>query len=321
MSCLRIGTRGSPLALRQSRTAQARLEEGGGVRVELEVIRTTGDERLDTPLPEIGGKGLFTQELDQALLDGRIDLAVHSLKDLPIELPDGLCLAATPPRVDPRDVLVGSGARPPTLASLGRGAVVGTSSLRRAALLRAFRPDVRPRSIRGNVHTRLGKLDDGSYDAVVLAAAGLLRLGLEDRAAEWLEPTAWLPAPGQGALGVVTRADDRATRARVGALNDPATRSAVGAERALLARLGGGCQLPLGALAMPFKDRLRLWGLVASPDGRRAVRGDLTGASGEPEELGRRLAELLRRRGADLVLARIPGALAEEPISEGGTRC
>ena len=321
MSLLRIGTRGSRLALRQSRTAQALLEKGGGVQVVLEVIRTTGDERLDAPLPEIGGKGVFTQELDGALLDGKIDLAVHSLKDLPVELPDGLCLAATPLRVDPRDVLVGPRARPPTLASLRRGAVVGTSSLRRTALLRAFRPDVRPQSIRGNVDTRLGKLDDGSYDAVILAAAGLLRLGLEDRAAEWLEPTAWLPAPGQGALGVVTRADDGATRARVEALNDPPTRAAVGAERALLARLGGGCQLPLGALAMPFKDRLRLWGLVASPDGRRAVRGDLTGTSGDPEELGRRLAELLRRRGADLVLGEIPDALSGEPISGSGIRC
>lgn len=321
MSLLRIGTRGSRLALRQSRTAQAGLEKGGGVRVELKVIRTTGDERLDQPLPEIGGKGLFTEELDRALLDGKIDLAVHSLKDLPTELPPGLCLAATPLRVDPRDVLVGPGARPLTLASLGRGAVVGTSSLRRAALLRAFRPDVRPRSIRGNVDTRLGKLDDGSYDALVLAAAGLLRLGLEDRASEWLEPTAWLPAPGQGALGIVTRADDRATRARVGALDDPPTRAAVGAERALLARLGGGCQLPLGALAMPAADRLRLWGLVASPDGGRVVRGDLTGASGEPEELGLRLAELLRRRGADLVLAEIPNAPSGQEISGTGVRC
>ena len=273
---------------------------------------------IDEPLPEIGGKGLFTQELDEALLDGRVDLAVHSLKDLPTELPDGLCLAATPLRVDPRDVLVGPKGERTTLASLKKGAVVGTSSLRRAALLKSFRPDVEPRNIRGNVDTRLGKVDDGQYDAVILAGAGLMRLGLEDRALEWLERTAWLPAPGQGALGVVTRTDDAKTRALVERLNDAPTRSAVRAERALLESLGGGCQVPVGALGMPYEGGLRLWGLVASTDGSRVVRGDVTGTAAEPVELGIRLADLLREQGAGTILRVVFDALAQEGIPGRG---
>ena len=318
MASLTLGTRGSLLALTQSRTTKAELEADGSVRVALEIIRTTGDVRIDEPLPEIGGKGLFTQELDEALLDGRVDLAVHSLKDLPTELPDGLCLAATPLRVDPRDVLVGPKGERTTLASLKKGAVVGTSSLRRAALLKSFRPDVEPRNIRGNVDTRLGKVDDGQYDAVILAGAGLMRLGLEDRALEWLERTAWLPAPGQGALGVVTRTDDAKTRALVERLNDAPTRSAVRAERALLESLGGGCQVPVGALGMPYEGGLRLWGLVASTDGSRVVRGDVTGTAAEPAELGIRLADLLREQGAGTILRVVFDALAQEGIPGRG---
>ena len=318
MASLTLGTRGSLLALTQSRTTKAELEADGSVRVALEIIRTTGDVRIDEPIPEIGGKGLFTQELDEALLDGRVDLAVHSLKDLPTELPDGLCLAATPLRVDPRDVLVGPKGERTTLASLKKGAVVGTSSLRRAALLKSFRPDVEPRNIRGNVDTRLGKVDDGQYDAVILAGAGLMRLGLEDRALEWLERTAWLPAPGQGALGVVTRTDDAKTRALVERLNDAPTRSAVRAERALLESLGGGCQVPVGALGMPYEGGLRLWGLVASTDGSRVVRGDVTGTAAEPVELGIRLADLLREQGAGTILRVVFDALAQEGIPGRG---
>ena len=318
MASLTLGTRGSLLALTQSRTTKAELEADGSVRVALEIIRTTGDVRIDEPLPEIGGKGLFTQELDEALLDGRVDLAVHSLKDLPTELPDGLCLAATPLRVDPRDVLVGPKGERTTLASLKKGAVVGTSSLRRAALLKSFRPDVEPRNIRGNVDTRLGKVDDGQYDAVILAGAGLMRLGLEDRALEWLERTAWLPAPGQGVLGVVTRTDDAKTRALVERLNDAPTRSAVRAERALLESLGGGCQVPVGALGMPYEGGLRLWGLVASTDGSRVVRGDVTGTAAEPVELGIRLADLLREQGAGTILRVVFDALAQEGIPGRG---
>ncbi len=307
------------MALTQSRTMKAALEADGATRVELEIIRTMGDDVLDKSLLEIGGKGVFTAELDEALLDGRVDLAVHSLKDLPTQLPDGLCLAATPTRVDPRDVLVGPKGERTTLASLKPGAVVGTSSLRRAALLKAFRRDVEPRNIRGNVDTRLGKVDDGHYDAVILAGAGLLRLGLEDRALEWLERTAWLPAPGQGSLGIVTRTDDAGTRSVVGELNDPGTRSAVRAERALLESLGGGCQVPLGALGMPYEGGLRLWGLVASADGTRVVRGDVTGVADEPDELGNRLTDLLREQGAGDILKEVFDSLAEaEARSEGG---
>ena len=297
---------------------KAALEADGTTSVELEIVRTMGDDVLDRSLPEIGGRGVFTAELDEALLTGRVDLAVHSLKDLPTQLPDGLCLAATPVRVDPRDVLVGRKGERTTLASLKPGAVVGTSSLRRAALLKAFRRDVEPRNIRGNVDTRISKVDSGQYDAVILAGAGLLRLGLEDRAAEWLEGTAWLPAPGQGSLGIVTRADDAGTRSVVGKLNDPGTQSAVRAERALLQSLGGGCQVPLGALGMPYEGGLRLWGLVASADGTRVVRGDVTGIGDQPDELGDRLADFLREQGAGDILKEVFASLLEAGAQSEG---
>jgi hydroxymethylbilane synthase len=305
MSVLRLGTRGSLLALTQSKWVAAALETNGGPRVEVEVIRTVGDERLDQPLHEISGQGLFTRELDEALLNERVQLAVHSLKDLPTVLPEGLCIAATPPRVDPRDVLVGPEGNQTTLASLKKNAVVGTSSLRRIALLQAFRRDVTPRTIRGNVDTRLRKLDEGEFDAIILAAAGLTRLGLARRASEWLERTAWLPAPGQGALAIVTRTEDGDTRQLVGALNDPESSAAVVAERMFLEALGGGCQVPIGALGVPYDQKLRLWGLVTSPDGRRVVRGDLTGDLADPRALGRELADQLRDRGAGAILAEL----------------
>ena len=192
-----------------------------------------------------------------------------------------------------------------TLASLKKDAVVGTSSLRRVALLQAFRRDVTPRTIRGNVDTRLRKLDDGQFDAIILAAAGLTRLGLARRASEWLERTAWLPAPGQGALAIVTRSEDSETRQLVGVLNDPDSFAAVSAERMFLEALGGGCQVPIGALGVPYDQKLRLWGLVASPDGRRVVRGDLTGSLSDPQALGQALADLLRDRGAGAILAEL----------------
>jgi hydroxymethylbilane synthase len=299
---VRLGSRGSALALVQSRSVAAALEAASGMAVELEVIHTRGDKVLDKPLPEIGGKGLFTEELDRALLEGRIDLAVHSLKDLPTDTTPGLSLACVPPREDPRDVLVGPRGDAVSLRDLPPDAVVGTSSLRRRALLAAFRPDLRALDVRGNLDTRLRKLDEGRYDALLLASAGLKRLGLAHRVGEWLERTSWLPAPGQGALAVVTRADDRALRQALGSLHDEDTAAAVAAERALLARLEGGCQIPVGALALPFEGGLRLWGLVVSPDGRRAVRGDLTGAPASAEELGRSLAEVLLERGADEIL-------------------
>ena len=305
MTALRLGTRGSLLALAQSNWTASALEANGASEVSLEVIRTVGDEHLDQPLHEISGKGLFTRELDEALLSGRVDLAVHSLKDLPTVLPEGLCIAATPRRVDPRDVVVGPEGASTTLASLKKGAVVGTSSLRRVALLNAFRRDVTPRTIRGNVDTRLQKLDDGQFDAIILAGAGLTRLGLAGRASEWLERTSWLPAPGQGALGIVTRTEDAETRGSVGALNDPDSFATVTAERTCLEALGGGCQVPIGALGLAYDERLRLWGLVASPDGKRVVRGDLTGHLADPQALGHKLANLLRKRGAEPILAEL----------------
>jgi hydroxymethylbilane synthase len=305
MTVLRLGTRGSLLALAQSKWTAAALEGNGAREVSLEVIRTVGDEQLDQPLHEISGKGVFTRELDEALLSGRVHLAVHSLKDLPTVLPEGLCIAATPCRVDPRDVLVGPEGTSTKLASLKESAVVGTSSLRRVALLNAFRRDVTPQTIRGNVDTRLRKLDDGQFDAIILAAAGLTRLGLAGRANEWLERTSWLPAPGQGALGIVTRTEDAETRQLVAALNDPDSFAAVTAERSLLEALGGGCEMPIGALGVTYDQRMRLWGLVASPDGRRVVRGDLTGSLSDPEALGHKLADLLRERGAEAILAEL----------------
>jgi len=305
MTVPRLGTRGSLLALTQSKWVAAALEGNGGPRVEVEIIRTVGDERLDKPLHEISGQGLFTRELDEALLSERVQVAVHSLKDLPTVLPEGLCIAAIPRRVDPRDVLVGPEGKQTTLASLKRDAVVGTSSLRRVALLQAFRRDVTPRTIRGNVDTRLRKLDEGEFDAIILAAAGLTRLGLARRGSERLERTAWLPAPGQGALAIVTRSEDSETRQLVGALNDPDSFAAVSAERMFLEALGGGCQVPIGALGVPYNQKLRLWGLVASPDGRRVVRGDLTGSLADPQALGHALADLLRDRGAGAILAKL----------------
>jgi hydroxymethylbilane synthase len=279
------------------------------VRVELEVIQTRGDQVQDRPLPEIGGKGLFTEALDRALVEGRIDLAVHSLKDLPTGAQAGLQISCIPEREDPRDVLVGPPGRAVTMATLPAAAVVGTSSLRRRALLAAFRPDLRAESVRGNLDTRLRKLDEGRYDALLLAAAGLRRLGLGHRVAEALERTAWLPAPGQGALAVVTRADDSEMRILLAQLHHEPTAGAVTAERALLRRLEGGCQVPIGALALPFHGGLRLWGLVLSPDGRHAVRADLTGAPGDAEPLGERVAELLLARGA--------GELLDQQVAAG----
>lgn len=300
---LRLGTRGSTLALTQSRGVAKSLEEGRGRRVELEIIQTTGDRHQDRPLPEIGGKGLFTMELDRALLEGDIDLAVHSLKDLPTRLEPGLAVACVPEREDPRDALVGPRGSPVTLASLPREATLGTSSVRRRALALAFRPDLRVESVRGNLDTRLRKVDEGVCDALVVAAAGLRRLGFGERVGECLERTAWLPAPGQGALGIVAREDDDGVMEALRTIADPAAEIAVRAERSLLAALEGGCQVPIGALGMPYDGGLRLWGLVAALDGRRVVRGDLTGDAERPEELGRRLADLLRSRGADALLA------------------
>lgn len=303
MSLVRIGTRGSRLALTQTGLVQGMLE-GLGHRTERVVIRTTGDrtQAEGKPLPEIGGKGLFTLELDRALLDGEIDLAVHSLKDLPTEEEGELAIVAVPAREDPRDVIIAPRGRPGRLAELPRGATLATSSLRRRALALAFRPDLDVQPIRGNLDTRVRKVDEGQADALVVAGAGVRRLGLEERVGEWLERTAWLPSAGQGALAIVGRRGDDELREALDPLRDVETEGAVRAERSLLQGLGGGCQLPLGALAIPFDGKLRLWGVVASPDGRQVVRADVTGGIDDPEALGREAAEILKSRGAGRIL-------------------
>ena len=295
-----VATRPSALARRQGEAVRRALE-AHGIRVapELRVIETAGDRTLGRPLPEIGGKGVFTVELEDALRRGEVDLAVHSLKDLPIESPPGICVAAVPEREDARDVVV---ARVGTaLSEMRAGAVVGSSSLRRQAQLLALRPDLRVEPIRGNVETRLRKVDEGRFDAAVLAAAGLLRLGLRDRITEWLSFEVMLPAPGQGALGVQCREDDTRLVELLAQVDSAETRQAVEAERAFLEALGGGCSAPVGAYGRVEGGRLVLDGVVGSLDGTRILR--LHGVGDPPKALGRRLAEQAIREGAQELLA------------------
>ena len=292
-----IGSRGSQLALWQARHIAARLAELD-VRTRIEVIKTTGDKITDVPLSQVGGKGLFTKEIEDALLDGSIDLAVHSLKDMPTELPAGLTLSAIPPREDPRDALIG---RP--LAELKNGSRVGTSSLRRAAQLRAVGVGIVTESLRGNVDTRLRKLDEGQYDAIVLAAAGLRRLGWEDRIREMLPVEIMCPAVGQGALAIETRNDGGPAQEVVRKLDHAETRTAVTAERALLAALGGGCQVPIGAHAHLEGPAIHLRAIVISPNGARVVRGELRG--GDPASVGAALGEQLLSEGAREILKEV----------------
>lgn len=298
MSQLTIGSRGSALALWQSRWVAGELEKLGH-STRIEIIKTTGDKITDIALSKVGTKGLFTKELEDALLDGRIDLAVHSLKDMPTELPQGLALAATPVREDARDAIVGK-----TLAQLARGARVGTSSLRRMAQLRVLRPDLVIESIRGNVDTRLRKLDEGQFDAILLAAAGLNRLGLADRIAERLSIEAMCPAVGQGALAIETRAGETPVRA----LDHLPTRQAVTAERAVLSGLGGGCQVPIGAHAWLVGDRLHIRAAVISPDGGKPLIRTAEGSAADAEALGESLSRELLAAGADDILAAVYGA-------------
>ena len=288
------------MALWQAHWVQKQLAELGHPS-RIEIIRTTGDKITDVPLAQVGAKGLFTKEIEEALLDRRADLAVHSLKDLPTELPAGLVLAATPPREDPRDALVGR-----RLADLAAGAKVGTSSLRRAAQLRKARPDLKIEAVRGNLDTRLRKLDEGQYDAIVLAAAGLRRLGWEQRIAEILPREIVCPAVGQGALAIETaNSGDGFEACRP--LDDPATRAAITAERALLAALGGGCQVPIGAHATVSGGRLHLLGVVASPDGAAFASEASEGPVADAERIGRELGEALLAAGADEILESVYG--------------
>ena len=262
---LTLGSRGSALALWQANYVAGRLREMS-IETRIEIIKTVGDHLQTASLVQAGGKGLFTKEIEQALLDRSIDIAVHSLKDLPTEITPGLAIAAVPLREDPRDALVGC-----TLKELEHGARVGTSSSRRAAQLRHLRPDVRIEPVRGNVDTRLRKLKEGQFDAIILAAAGLKRLGFESEIAEMLSPDQVCPAPGQGALGIQTRANDLAEEI-CKKLNDDDSRLAVETERAILAGLGGGCQLPVGAFAERNDQRWEVTGVVISPDGSRVLR-------------------------------------------------
>jgi hydroxymethylbilane synthase len=290
-----IGSRGSQLALWQAHWVEGRLRALGH-ECRIEIIKTTGDKITDVPLAKVGTKGLFTKEIEEALLEGRADLAVHSLKDLPTELPAGLVLAAVPEREDPRDALVGK-----RLNELPSGARVGTSSLRRTSQLRKLRPDLVIESVRGNVDTRLRKLDEGQYDAILLAAAGLKRLGWAHRIAEIFEPDRMCSAVGQGALAIETRPSGPGFDA-VQPLNHPPTHVAVDAERGVLASLGGGCQVPIGAHASVEEGIVRLQAIVASPDGAELIRGESQGDAANASEIGRRLGEDLLNRGARRIL-------------------
>lgn len=298
-----IGSRGSQLALWQAKWIKTLISRfHPEVTAEIEIVRTTGDVKTE-PLSVIGGKGVFTKELEDALLAGRIDLAVHSLKDLPTSLPDLLTISAICEREDARDALVLRGGR--TMGSvndLPPGAVVGTSSQRRLAQLKYLRRDIVIKDLRGNVDTRLHKLDEGQYDALLLAAAGLRRLGLESRISTLIPTGEMLPAVGQGALAVETRANDQSTISLVSPLNHAATQIACAAERAFLRALGGGCQLPIAGYAVASSSELVLEGLVADPGGQEVVRGRLTGPVEEAEDLGWLLANQLLKRGGDRLL-------------------
>jgi hydroxymethylbilane synthase len=303
---LRLGTRGSALALWQANWTRAALETRfEDLAVEIVKIQTTGDRVQDVGLADVGGKGLFTKELDDALADGRIDMAVHSLKDLPFELPEGLELAAVSQREDPRDAIVSSG---PPLRSMFPRARIGTSSLRRQAQLRARFPALDPVMLRGNVDTRLRKLDAGNLDAIVVAAAGLKRLGHAGRITEFLDPKIMLPAIGQGALALVCRAGNGPARDALSTLDHAETRLAVSAERALMAALEGSCRVPIAGYAVVEGDRLWLRGLIAALDGATVVSDSLRGSTHDAEQLGRRLGEQLRSAGGDQILAGIHAA-------------
>jgi hydroxymethylbilane synthase len=298
---IRIATRASELALRQARLVQTLLAEHG-VASELKTYRTTGDKRFDEPLSAIGGKGLFTKELESDLAAGRVECCVHSLKDLPTESPRGLDIGALLPREDPRDVLVVNHiTRATSLLDLPRGSRVGTSSLRRRAQLLALRPDLEVAELRGNVPTRIRKVDDGLVHAAILAAAGLRRLGISQHITAFLEPPDWLPAAGQGAIAVQIRADDERMREHLAPLHHAPTATQVIAERAFLAALEGGCQVPIGALATTNGTPM-LHGFIADVQGKRVLRGHLPLDTNDPASTGVSLARSLRARGAQEIL-------------------
>lgn len=309
-----IGSRGSRLALWQAEQAKARLlDVNPDLQIQIEVIRTTGDVKPD-PLSVIGGKGVFTKELEEALLVKRIDIAVHSLKDLPTILPEQLSISAFCKREDPRDALVlRAGAKAESLRELPSGFVVGTSSQRRLAQLKSLRDDLVVKDLRGNVDTRVRKLDERQYDALILASAGLIRLGLKDRISAAISPSEILPAVGQGAIAIEIRADDEVAAAATSKLNHRETELACRAERAFLRSLGGGCQFPIAAHAVVEGQTLQLEGLVAHPTGSEIIRDRLSGVVDQAEGIGTTLAAWLIERGADSLLSG-----ARSPVSGAG---
>jgi len=308
MARLRIGSRGSQLALWQANHVSALLRDQGH-EVELEIIKTTGDKITDVALAKVGTKGMFTKEIEEALAEGRVDLAVHSLKDLPTELPPGFELVAITARVNPRDVFLS--VKYASVQTLPKAARVGTSSLRRQAQLKVARPDLVIEALRGNVDTRMRKLEQGDYDAIILAAAGLTRLGKTELIKEVLSEEFMCPAAGQGALGIEIRAGDADTRKHLVFLDDAAARATTTCERAVLNKLGGGCQVPIGAFAEASDGILRLTAIVANPDGSTILRETQSGA--DPIALGEKVGEALLQRGASKILEEVYGGAVAAP--------
>ena len=297
---LRLGSRGSKLALWQAEFVRAEVERRTGGKVEIVRIKTTGDMILDVPLARVGGKGLFVKEIEEALLSGSVDLAVHSMKDVPTDLPEELEIVAITKREDPRDAFLSNKVK--RFEDLPKGARVGTSSLRRQTQLLCLRPDLVVVDNRGNLDTRIRKMEEGKFDAIILAAAGLRRLGWEGKISQVLSTEMSLPAIGQGALGIETRRKDTETRAAVAFLNDRDTGFAVRAERGFLKKLEGGCQVPIAAYGRTDGDAIFIEGMVGRPDGSEILRGDARGTVADPEALGVELAEMLLARGAKRIL-------------------
>lgn len=298
---VRIATRKSPLAIWQAEhVAQALRKARPGLSVELIGMSTQGDKILDTPLAKLGGKGLFVKELEQGMLENRADIAVHSMKDVPVDLPDGLHLPVIMKREDPRDAFVSNNFK--ALSTLHKGAVVGTSSLRRQCQLADMYPDLQIAPLRGNVNTRLRKLDEGAYDALILASAGLKRLGFAERITAFIEPEASLPAIGQGAIGIECRQEDTRLNELLQLLHHESSACCIRAERAMNRRLMGGCQVPIAGFAVIEQNDLYLRGLVGEPDGSRIIRAEIRGSQTEADSLGRTLADDLLLQGADQIL-------------------
>ncbi len=306
MKVIRIGTRGSPLAVWQAEWVRSRLHAlYPQYETELVKIKTTGDKILDVPLAQVGGKGLFVKEIETALLEGRVDLAVHSMKDMPAEIPQGLCFGAMPERENPLDVLISRNGD--SIKDLPKGARLGSSSLRRGAQVRHVRPDITVHPLRGNLDTRIRKLETEGLDAIIVAAAGVKRLGLKAYITEYLPEAIMLPAIGQGALAIETRDDDDSTLRLIAPLDHRETRLAVKSERAFLARLEGGCQVPIAGRAKIVGDELELIGLVAEVDGSVLLRETITGRVDHPEKLGVELANRLLKQGGRKILENVLG--------------